>query len=194
MQKHVVPHDNAPVVLLEGGTNDGGAVGAIGRCCRAQAGGLKIALVGNGGLTEDCRRSIRDGDFHHVVRFNDMKNRRRGERKTLHVVRYRPDAWDGPFSGLSKFEHGCPLILVGDDHILTQPLDTEHGCYPSPGGRPYDVVARLSTRLRVFPTRRAAEPVNSARYGPSTGMLLVALFHARPEVTEIHTFGTLPLA
>ena len=109
-------HDSG-IVLLENGTDDGGAVKEM-RQCLGVGSAMRVALVGNGSLSEHDRRDIEHGGFDHVLRFNDMKNWRKGERKTLHVVRYRPDAWDGPFSGLSKYEHGCPLVLVGDDDVV----------------------------------------------------------------------------
>jgi hypothetical protein len=149
---------------------------------------LHIAIVGNGGLSEDQRKHISSSAFDHVVRFNDMKNMRVGERTTLHAVRYRVDAWDGPYSGLSCYMRNAPLLLVGEDDNGRFPANGP-GTFPCPDGARYEIAATLSTRVKVLPGLSDAAPVSTARYGPSTGLYVIALFHSMAEVSEIHTFG-----
>lgn len=190
-----------PPIMLDDGAG-GGDLGTS-AALRAHLGirrsrdgkGLRVALIGNGGLSEPDRAAIAAIDrgahrFAHVVRFNDMKNLRKGERTTLHVCRYRPDAWDGPYSGLSCYKRGAPLLLLGPDEGLAVPLNATFGVFPCPDGPRYEVAATLNRRVHVLPSVPESEAINKlSRYGPSTGLYIIALFQSMDEVDEIHTFG-----
>ena len=57
-------------------------------------GQYRVAVVGNGPLSEEDRARI--GTYRNVVRFNDAKNLRPGERTTVHVNPYDHDKLRSP--------------------------------------------------------------------------------------------------
>ena len=82
---------------------------------------LRVALIGNGPLSQNCRDDLRNGKFDNVVRFNDQKNMRDGDApSTLHFVRERPDG----IARLSRTRQLCapPLVLLGGGYIMSKPL------------------------------------------------------------------------
>lgn len=178
--------DGGPEMLAD----DQGTIERIRSVLKIAGGRRRIALVGNGGISEEQRKLIAK-DYDHVVRFNDMKNLRDGDRTTLHVCRYRLDCWDAPYSGLSCYRRAVPLLLIGgeDEHGHCPDLNDRYGVHPCPDGRRYDVAATLKRKTRVLPSIPEAASANEATYGPSTGLYVIALFHAMAEVAEIHTFG-----
>ena len=77
----------------------------------------RVAIVGNGPLSDKDREAIASGAYDEVVRFNDLKNYRDGEPFTLHSVRsncgvHEPVNWAGHSHGkwYSKLE--IPLFAI----------------------------------------------------------------------------------
>jgi hypothetical protein len=152
---------------------------------------LRVALVGNGGLSEMCRKQLLLGKFDHVVRFNDPKNYRMGDApSTLHVVRTRWDAMDAPYTGLALYKRHVPLLLVGSGMTLEKPLNDLPGIHKCPDGDWYEVAAHLNIGgLKLFPGDKATEFTNMHDQGPSTGLWAISVFQIIEGVREIHTFG-----
>ena len=155
---------------------------------------LRVALIGNGPLSQNCRDDLRNGNFDHVVRFNDQKNLREGDApSTLHFVRERPDGIDAPFTGLARYRQHAPLVLLGGGYIMSKPLHETEGIYPCPDGRAYHVAGYMDLgKCVAFKGEEAAAFLSDrdkVKAGPSTGMWAICLFQLMPEVAEIHTFG-----
>jgi hypothetical protein len=152
---------------------------------------LRVALVGNGPLSEADRAELHHRDFAIVVRFNDQKNYRVGDAPTtLHVCRCRVDGYDAPFCGLALYKRHAPLLLLGDPVTLCKPLNEFRGVYKCPDGKYYDVAASLDlSGTEFFPGEAATDFTREKEKHPSAGLWAIGIFQIIPEVSEIHTFG-----
>jgi hypothetical protein len=153
---------------------------------------LRVALVGNGGLSKADREELHRCNFDHIVRFNDQKNYEVGDApSTLHAVRHRVDGNDAPFTGLASYKRSAPLLLLGSG-ITLKPLNELKGVYKCPDGDWYDVAATLDiTKLEIFPGEEATEFINRdpRAQKASSGLYTMTLLQSIEEVGEIHTFG-----
>lgn len=152
---------------------------------------FRVAMVGNGPLSEKCRKQVIEGNFDIVVRFNDQKNYRVGDAPTtLHVARFRVDSYDAPFCGLALYKRHAPLLLLGNHALFKKPLNEFEGIYPCPDGKWYDVAASFDlNEARLFPDEPAADFLTETNKHPSAGLWALGLFQMIEEVSEIHTFG-----
>ena len=67
-----------------------------------------IAVVGNGPISEEDRKNI--NKFDTIIRFNDMKNKTRKEKTSIHVVRQISPKDD--FFGKTSIKREVPIILI----------------------------------------------------------------------------------
>jgi len=67
-----------------------------------------VAVVGNGPISDEDRKNI--NKFDTIIRFNDMKNKTKKEKTSIHVVRQISPKDD--FFGKTSMKRGVPIILI----------------------------------------------------------------------------------
>ena len=110
----------------------------------------KVAVVGNGPLSEEDRQRINSDDdgYDCVIRFNDMKNRRDGEKTTIHASRYAR----GHFPGV--------MLSDDDSGVHLWPIAVNEG-----------IAEELAVRANVLSTLLLHEPSASCNELPGDTML-----------------------
>lgn len=148
----------------------------------------KIALVGNGPLTHEDREYIKN--FDCVVRFNDMKNRRTGERTDILVTR---KGYGG--GGIQKYASNSeyavwPIVMYKQfntkDYInshkykFLNPIKV-HEEYSQSNAKVYN--------RKVFEGCLHSRYHSESKNGPSSGTLVIDELMKSKHIKEIHTFG-----
>lgn len=151
----------------------------------------KVAVVGNGPLSQQDRNEINASKC--IVRFNDMKNMKKGERVTIQATRYKPVA--RPFCGSDKFDIGAAALLpvAPGPYLpnlnarqrrsinLIQPLPT----YEYYDGRHSDLsLFKGCARCEGKQCKYGSTP-----WGPSTGALVLNALQQLDNVKVIHVYG-----
>jgi len=145
----------------------------------------EISVVGNGPLKEEDRVQIEQSSC--VVRFNDLKNYRKGEKIDIHAMR-------SPFSTITGSVNmtSCPAIAVieqpqqikdyqNHDVIMTIGAQIQ-------GGSKFDDTTLFPDCDRCSESSRPCEH-SSSRYGPSTGGIVLSELDKMPNITTIHVYG-----
>ena len=148
----------------------------------------RVAVVGNGQLSEDDRKAI--NTFDCVVRFNDMKNKRPEERCDVQVIRYAHHKFPG-----AHLNNGQPILpVVTSNRMLKN--DALIGKHILPPLHVYEKLHRRHNELkndaRLFDTCDSCGDKCShkkAHAGPSTGASVISFLENSPVVTSIDTFG-----
>lgn len=141
---------------------------------------LAMCLVGNGPLSQDDRTFFASKqNCDTVVRFNDAKNLRQGERCDLHVVRAVKDGYWGTSHSHPAFPLQAPLFVIGGTGEL-------------PRGR--NVYTRLmSAGNHVFDHCKGCKGcITDGATHPwlfQSGAYVLSFFQDHPMVGKIHTFG-----
>jgi hypothetical protein len=132
----------------------------------------KVCLVGNGPISEENRRFIASDECDTVVRFNDMKNAREGERCDLHVTRSNGNDYWGIINRPVVDFGKVPLLLIGrakkpppEDRRVVDVLERGVGLYNGCNGH--------------------KQPKKSL----TSGAMVMSFFQEIPSVSIIHTFG-----
>ena len=161
----------------------------------------RIAVVGNGPLREEDRKLIQDDSlFDCVVRFNDRKNLRDGERTTVHVVRDKRE--QSPF-GLLFGRRVVPGVVEGEQ-VFVQPIthypDKIKNKFSSSTVLPPMLVKESnsgSDRIpaeRYFPDCEKCKGTDrcstgSSPNGPSSGTVIINALNASPFTSSLDVFG-----
>jgi hypothetical protein len=108
-----------------------------------------------------------------VVRFNDMKNKKLGERVDVLALRQHPNGWFG--------DRACgktPSILL-ENPSWTNSQKRPPAC---------NAVERLSHPYAIFP-RCADVRTSTAKYGASSGTMLIDALERNPLVNRVDVYG-----
>jgi len=159
----------------------------------------KVAVVGNGAISESDRRGINSGYYDCVVRFNDMKNITSGETATVHATRYTRYSMN-KFPGLSLHKDGfSPIILpiVAKESDMDYGMCEDHACLPpylvheKNDGESKEEVMDTSIfddcyhcKSRIFDCKQSY-----SSNGASSGTLIIDLLESDPSVSSIDVFG-----
>lgn len=147
-----------------------------------------VAVVGNGPLSEHDRRDINNSDY--VIRFNDLKNFRDGERCDIHAIRHH-GTFD--FASIYKTPNYSQIIPVAPNPecvFNSKYLSGKTGLAPlflfDP--RKNNI---LSSNTRVFKNSTCSEeciPSNSD-FGISTGTAVIDALESCNSVNKINIYG-----
>ena len=134
-----------------------------------------MAVVGNGPLSEGNRVAI--ARRAEVVRFNDARSWRPGERTTQLVVRH-PSAFPPPVGCCA----GVALWHVGVDATDNATLVYERG---------YGARNAADATARLFPNCTSCPWCyhNRTYAGPSTGAVVLSVLQSRADVRRMDVFG-----
>jgi hypothetical protein len=167
-------------------------------------GTYRIAVVGNGPLFEDDRQRI--GAHENVLRFNDLKNWREGERVTLHAC--RADSWqDGWIRKTAKtraqnvtrwalaYELRWVHAVRNDAQLVSWTFKSEiarSGIWQLFSPYRPQVLEPWRKSARIFSNCSACGAhcvLEQTDHGPSAGAITLSALQAIPEVAEIAVFG-----
>ena len=150
-----------------------------------------VALVGNGPISEEDRAKIES--FDCVVRFNDMKNKRPGERSDVHVSRYLKDK--DRFPGMEKNEGEFVVpVTISERHVHRAPELRDKKLLPTL--LVYETLHNgkndVGSEARIFENCSSCKEscLHSQRpCGPSTGTAVIDHLEKSHAVVSIDTFG-----
>ena len=171
----------------------------------------RIAVVGNGPLSEEQRAEINDPSrYDCIVRFNDRKNMKPGERTTVHAVRDIP-AKTFFQEARRKISHVLPFVSYSSRKVpgIDSP---ESGVYVQPVTARFEEVRRqfeghdvlppifVSERGTDIPSRsyfpgcNACQTIyncesSSTSAGPSTGTSVIEVLNASQSTSYMDVFG-----
>lgn len=147
-----------------------------------------VAVVGNGGLSEEDRVNIERHDC--VIRFNDLKNFRPNEKFDVHATRYS----EGIFTGMHK-NTGQPVLPVCTmQKYVDQADELKHKnvlptllIYESQ----FENNNELSNNKKLFINSQCDDKCKQSNtaWGPSTGTAVIDMLENSEEITSISTFG-----
>lgn len=165
-------------------------------------GTYSVAVVGNGPLFETDRELIEQ--YPNVLRFNDMKNWREGERVTLHACRAEKEQKKWHVAARQSRPYNATMWALADETRWV-PADAELISWSyktSLVGLSLDtlfdeywheqVLAPWGDSVRLFPNCSACGHhclYNQAGIGPSAGGMAINAFERLPEVVEVAVFG-----
>lgn len=130
----------------------------------------RVCAVGNGPLSDADREAVAQCPF--VVRFNDLKNMRPGERIDLHVLREA----EGYYHGAGQCGQ-APLLLVHNP--------PHGGAVPrAPRRRGAPVVGRLPHPPDLF-----GQPTDTHEWGATTGAVVLQHLQLSAGVGRVDVFG-----
>jgi len=162
--------------------------------------GAVVAVVGNGPLSDEDRRSI--SRFEIVYRFNDLKNHKHREKCTHHAIRCSPSCPDGLCGSQSRAAiPGSQTILIGTreevdagkewmrvDGEIVIGDDTSvnaHPVFDSLVAPPEDLTDMASRGEGAVPSSVLVK----IRRFPTSGAILLDMLNSDDRVGEIHVFG-----
>lgn len=147
-----------------------------------------VAVVGNGPLSEQDRLNINNSDY--VIRFNDLKNFRDGERCDIHAIRHHGVFG---FKSINKTPHYSRVMPVAPNPNLvfnSKDLSDRIGLGPLFLFDPRENNV-LSSSNRVFKDSLCNEeciPSNS-EFGISTGTAVIDALENCNSVNKINIYG-----
>lgn len=150
----------------------------------------KVAVVGNGPLTEDERKEIND-KYDCVVRFNDMKNKKKDDVTTLHVSRYA----NHKFPGLTIRDDGVPTLPIIPfeqalynirQHVNVLPSLFVHESHFNNSSQNDEVVFKNCIECKVgdMNCNHSFTP-----HGPSTGTIVIDKLQEWSTIESIDVYG-----
>lgn len=147
----------------------------------------RVAVVGNGSIFHEDRAQIERADC--VIRFNDMKSMRDGERCDVHVSRFAHGTFSGKWEKRHVHAHSVLPVAVNDEwkdtHLLGENvLETLFVHEPQ-----FGVMNRISPRVHLFEGCRFARTHAETRAGPSTGGAVIDYLQRSPAVVRIDVYG-----
>lgn len=148
-----------------------------------------VAVVGNGPLSEQDRLNINNSDY--VIRFNDLKNFRPGERCDIHAIRHHEkfdfiSAYKTP-----KYSHVLPILSNPKSAFKSIFLSGRSGFEPLLLFDPRTKDNLLIGNNKIFKHSRCGEecvPINSD-FGVSTGTAVIDALENSKFVNKIHIYG-----
>lgn len=168
-------------------------------------GTYRIAVVGNGPLFEEDRQRI--GAHENVLRFNDLKNWREGERVTLHACRV-DNSWQHswiPATAKTRAHNVTRWALAydlrwvtavrNDAQLVSWTFKSElvrSGIWQLFSPYRPQVLEPWRKSARIFPNCSACGAhciFQQTDHGPSAGAITLSALQAIPEVAEIAVFG-----
>ena len=151
-----------------------------------------IAVVGNGSLSEEDRININKADC--VIRFNDLRNYKTGERFDVHASRIRGIPEEINFSGLD-LPHRAPYVLpVVHQHSLVKNSKQLTDRKKLPTILVYPKVKtnpEASPTSRLFPHSACGDECkhSSTDRGPSIGAAVIDMLEKLKSVKKIDVYG-----
>ena len=146
-----------------------------------------VAVVGNGPLSNEDRYNINKANC--VIRFNDLKNFKQGEKCDIHAVRYH----NGGFPGINLSPKNAKILPVSPNVYSvynSQDLCNIEGLPPLliyDPGLPND----LDKSVSVFENSNCGKECiqSSSEYGPSTGTAVIDMLEKCNSVNKIDVYG-----
>tara|TARA_B110000046_G_C12857176_1_gene340232 strand:- start:80 stop:784 length:705 start_codon:yes stop_codon:yes gene_type:complete len=162
--------------------------------------GAVVAVVGNGPLSDEDRRSI--SRFEIVYRFNDLKNHEQREKCTHHVIRCSSTCPDGLCGSQRRVAvAGSQTILVGtreevdaakewmrvDEELVIgdETSVNAHPVFSSLASLPEDPAEVASRGGAAVPS----SVLEKIRRFPTSGTIVLDMLNSDDGVDEIHVFG-----
>lgn len=146
-----------------------------------------VAVVGNGPISDEDRYNIDKADC--VIRFNDLKNFKHGERCDIHAIRYT----DGTFPGLNLNPKNSIILPVSPNNYAVYNSSDLCNMTGLPPLLIYE--SRLSNDLdknvAIFENSNCGKECiqSSSQYGPSTGTAVIDLLENCNSVNKIEVYG-----
>ena len=146
-----------------------------------------VAVVGNGPLSNQDRYNIDKADY--VIRFNDLKNYKYGERCDIHAIRYN----NGTFSGLNLSPKNSIILPVSPNNYVVYNSDVLCNMEGLPPLLIYDssVSNDLDKNVAIFENSNCGKECiqSSSEYGPSTGTAVIDLLERCNSINKIEVYG-----
>lgn len=146
-----------------------------------------VAVVGNGPLSNEDRYNISKADC--VIRFNDLKNFKRGERCDIHAIRYTL----GRYPGINLSPKHAKILPVSPNNFSvfnSRDLCNVEGLPPL---LIYDPRANndLHENVSIFENSNCGKECiqSSSSYGPSTGAVVIDMLEKLNSVNKINVYG-----
>ena len=152
----------------------------------------KIAVVGNGPLSEEQRQKINNEPYNYVIRFIDLKNFKKGDRIDIHVIRYS----NGEFSGINLEKNTIKLPIIPllcnfnilNKYKLLDPIYIYEKQYKT---------KYINTKQDKFKPKNikigkciiSKNTIKESIYGFSSGGIILAYLHEMKDVKNIDVFG-----
>ena len=138
-----------------------------------------ITVVGNGPISENDRQKINDGKC--VLRFNDMKNKRQGDKVSFVAVR------DNMYNHVST---DVPLLPIITDFNRSLPKTNLIIDPPVVAHEPYlqNQNNKIDDRM-LFSECKESKHHSETIHGPSSGALVLDYLNSDPRIEYIHVYG-----
>ena len=146
-----------------------------------------VAVVGNGPISEEDRSNINKANC--VLRFNDLKNYKTGERFDVHVTRFSNGYW----SGMHLLHHApyvLPIAMTSSDVKNSWVL---YGRKKLPTILVYENKknVELPPTSKIFMRSTCGDEClqSSADWGPSSGAAVIDMLENLESVKKIEVYG-----
>ena len=151
-----------------------------------------IAVVGNGPISEEDRSNINKADC--VIRFNKLKNYKKGERFDVHATRNISSQDVTDFSGLDLPHRASFVLPIAIRHLMVENSKQLIGRKKLPTILVYQEIMKnveASPNSRLFPhsvCRNECKHSSTDR-GPSIGTVVIDMLEKLKSVKKIDVYG-----
>lgn len=153
-----------------------------------------VVVVGNGPLCDEDREDINSGKYDCIVRFNDRKNLKDGEKTTVHAVRDVPK-WFGvrSYPGVTNNEQVWLQPVTARPKTVKKLIQKDYANGLLPALYVHEENSQVFSS-HLFPgcaeckTKFECE-TSASKYGPSTGAVILDALQSSPHVDQIHVYG-----
>jgi len=149
-----------------------------------------VAVVGNGPISEEDRKNI--NKFDTIIRFNDMKNKTRGEKTSIHIVRQISPKDD--FFGKTNMKRGVPIILIATKKEYAEKCKQKYNMLDyiivnEPSRNSYEAGKdnEMFQGCSLCKTESCLEI--DSDLGPSSGIVILDYLNKNPNIDKIEVFG-----
>lgn len=146
-----------------------------------------IAVVGNGPLSEEDRSNINKADC--VIRFNNLRNYKTGERFDVHVTRHS----NGDWLGMHLFHHAPFILPIAMRHSDVKNSRVLYGRKKLPTILVYENNKNvdLPPTSKIFKNSACGDECkhSSADWGPSSGAAVIDMLENLKSVKKIGVYG-----
>ena len=149
-----------------------------------------IAVVGNGPISEEDRKNI--NKFDTIIRFNDMKNKTRKEKTSIHVVRQISPKDD--FFGKTSIKREVPIILIATKKEYAEKCNQKYNMLDyiivnEPSRDSYEAGKdnEMFQGCSLCKTESCLEI--DSDLGPSSGIVILDYLDKNSNIDKIEVFG-----
>ena len=146
-----------------------------------------VAVVGNGPISEEDRSNINKANC--VLRFNDLKNYRKGERFDVHATRHMNGFW----SGMHLFHHAPYVLPIAMTSSAVKKSKRLAGRKKLPTILVYEnnKKVELSPTSKIFKHSACGDECrhSTADWGPSSGAAVIDMLENLETVKKIEVYG-----